>query len=93
LQHKFCQFVLSETIINAENTFIITILKLCRVAKVVAPKKESLKLAEDDLKREEDLLQIKRNELQEVTDKLQLLYDDLKEKQTKMKVRTKRCLL
>ena len=73
-----------------QSLFWIFFVKNClcrRVAKVVAPKRESLKLAEDDLKREEDLLQIKRNELQEVTDKLQLLYDDLKEKQTKMKVR------
>ena len=56
------------------------------MAKVVAPKRESLKLAEDDLAREMELLQIKRNELQEVTDKLQLLHDDLKDKQTKKKV-------
>ena len=47
----------------------------------MAPKKQRLKAAEDDLAREMELLQIKRNELQEVTDKLQLLNDDLKEKQ------------
>ena len=56
------------------------------MAKVVAPKKQSLKVAEDDLAREMDRLQIKRNELQEVTNKLQLLYDDLEEKQLQNKV-------
>ena len=52
----------------------------------MAPKKQRLKAAEDDLAREMELLQIKRNELQEVTDKLQLLNDDLKEKQQRQHV-------
>lgn len=60
-----------------------------RVAKVVAPKRQSLIEAEDDLAREMELLEIKRNELQEVTDKLQLLNDDLKEKQQRQQVNTK----
>uniref|UniRef100_H2YSE0 AAA+ ATPase domain-containing protein n=1 Tax=Ciona savignyi TaxID=51511 RepID=H2YSE0_CIOSA len=51
-----------------------------RVAKVIAPKRKSLLLAEDDLERLMSLLQVKRKELEEITNKLQLLNDNLKEK-------------
>ncbi|XP_076804480.1 dynein axonemal heavy chain 3-like isoform X3 [Clavelina lepadiformis] len=56
-----------------------------RVAKVVAPKRQSLLEAEDDLAREMGLLQVKRNELQEVTDKLELLNDNLRDKMAEKK--------
>jgi dynein heavy chain, axonemal len=48
-----------------------------RVAKVVAPKKEKLKLAEADLAVQMKKLEGKRAELKEVTDKLQALKDEL----------------
>uniref|UniRef100_H2YSE4 AAA+ ATPase domain-containing protein n=1 Tax=Ciona savignyi TaxID=51511 RepID=H2YSE4_CIOSA len=58
-----------------------------RVAKVIAPKRKSLLLAEDDLERLMSLLQVKRKELEEITNKLQLLNDNLKEKLDEKKVR------
>uniref|UniRef100_A0A4W6EFX0 Dynein axonemal heavy chain 3 n=1 Tax=Lates calcarifer TaxID=8187 RepID=A0A4W6EFX0_LATCA len=48
-----------------------------RVAKVVAPKKERLKLAEDELAVQMEMLTVKRAELKEVEDRLQSLNDDL----------------
>lgn len=48
-----------------------------RVAKVVAPKKERLKMAEDELAAQMKMLDVKRAELKEVEDKLQVLNDDL----------------
>jgi dynein heavy chain len=48
-----------------------------RVAKVVAPKKEKLKIAEADLAVQMSKLNAKRAELKEVTDKLQALKDEL----------------
>lgn len=48
-----------------------------RVAKVVAPKKERLKLAEDELAVQMGMLAVKRAELKEVEDRLQSLNDDL----------------
>ncbi|TNM97969.1 hypothetical protein fugu_014215 [Takifugu bimaculatus] len=48
-----------------------------RVAKVVAPKKERLKMAEDELAAQMKMLDVKRGELKEVEDKLQVLNDDL----------------
>nr|XP_046272658.1 dynein axonemal heavy chain 3 isoform X3 [Scatophagus argus] len=48
-----------------------------RVAKVVAPKKERLKLAEDELAVQMEMLTVKRAELKEVEDRLQNLNDDL----------------
>ncbi|KAM7373014.1 hypothetical protein PAMP_007900 [Pampus punctatissimus] len=48
-----------------------------RVAKVVAPKKERLKLAEDELGVQMEMLAVKRGELKEVEDRLQSLNDDL----------------
>lgn len=48
-----------------------------RVAKVVAPKQERLKLAEDELAVQMDKLSVKRAELKEVEDRLQRLNDDL----------------
>ncbi|XP_034748215.1 dynein heavy chain 3, axonemal isoform X1 [Etheostoma cragini] len=48
-----------------------------RVAKVVAPKKERLKLAEDELAVQMDMLTVKRAELKKVVDRLQSLNDDL----------------
>ncbi|KAL0984291.1 hypothetical protein UPYG_G00139540 [Umbra pygmaea] len=46
-----------------------------RVAKVVAPKKEKLKAAEDELSVQMQMLSVKRAELKEVVDKLQDLND------------------
>lgn len=48
-----------------------------RVAKVVAPKKERLKLAEDELSVQMEMLSVKRAELKEVVDRLQSLNDEL----------------
>ncbi|XP_056255668.1 dynein axonemal heavy chain 3 [Seriola aureovittata] len=48
-----------------------------RVAKVVAPKKERLKLAEDELAVQMEMLTVKRAELKKVEDRLQSLNDDL----------------
>ncbi|KAK7898572.1 hypothetical protein WMY93_019425 [Mugilogobius chulae] len=48
-----------------------------RVAKVVAPKKEKLKLAEAELFVQMDMLTVKRAELKTVVDRLQRLNDDL----------------
>ncbi|XP_058476444.1 dynein axonemal heavy chain 3-like [Solea solea] len=48
-----------------------------RVAKVVAPKKEKLKEAEDELATQMEMLAVKRGELKEVEDRLQTLNDDL----------------
>lgn len=48
-----------------------------RVAKVVAPKKEKLKIAEAELEVQMKKLNAKRAELKEVTDKLQALKDEL----------------
>ncbi|XP_032391908.1 dynein heavy chain 3, axonemal isoform X1 [Etheostoma spectabile] len=48
-----------------------------RVAKVVAPKKERLKLAEDELAVQMEMLTVKRAELKKVVDRLQSLNDDL----------------
>lgn len=48
-----------------------------RVAKVVAPKKERLKMAEDELAAQMKMLDVKRGELKEVEDKLQVLNDEL----------------
>lgn len=48
-----------------------------RVAKVVAPKKEKLKMAEDELAAQMKMLDMKRGELKEVEDKLQILNDEL----------------
>lgn len=47
-----------------------------RVAKVVAPKKEKLKLAEEELDVQMKMLSVKRAELKEVVDRLQSLNDD-----------------
>ncbi|XP_008290011.1 dynein heavy chain 3, axonemal [Stegastes partitus] len=47
-----------------------------RVAKLVAPKKERLKLAEDELAVQMEMLAVKRAELKEVEDRLQSLNDD-----------------
>ena len=47
-----------------------------RVAKVVAPKKERLKLAEDELGVQMEMLAVKRGELKEVEDRLQSLNDN-----------------
>ncbi|PAA63386.1 hypothetical protein BOX15_Mlig017039g2 [Macrostomum lignano] len=55
------------------------------VAKVVAPKKEKLKIAEADLQEQMTKLNAKRAELKEVQDKLQALYDELEENQNKKK--------
>nr|XP_026694595.1 dynein heavy chain 3, axonemal isoform X2 [Ciona intestinalis] len=51
-----------------------------RVAKVIAPKRESLIYAEDNLKRLMSLLQVKRDELEEITSKLHGLNNHLQEK-------------
>ncbi|KAL7390222.1 hypothetical protein ABVT39_017308 [Epinephelus coioides] len=56
-----------------------------RVAKVVAPKKERLKLAEDELAVQMAMLAVKRAELKEVEDRLQSLNDDLAAKIHKKK--------
>ncbi|XP_041823134.1 dynein heavy chain 3, axonemal [Melanotaenia boesemani] len=48
-----------------------------RVAKVVAPKKERLKLAEEQLAVQMKMLTVKRAELKKVEDRLQSLNDDL----------------
>lgn len=48
-----------------------------RVAKVVAPKKARLKLAEDELTVQMEMLSVKRAELKEVEDRLQSLNDEL----------------
>ncbi|CAG5890787.1 unnamed protein product [Menidia menidia] len=48
-----------------------------RVAKVVAPKKERLKLAEEELSVQMEMLSVKRAELKTVVDRLQSLNDDL----------------
>ncbi|KAI3358460.1 hypothetical protein L3Q82_014895 [Scortum barcoo] len=48
-----------------------------RVAKVVAPKKERLKLAQDELGIQMEMLAVKRAELKKVEDRLQSLNDDL----------------
>uniref|UniRef100_A0A7N6BTR8 Dynein axonemal heavy chain 7 n=1 Tax=Anabas testudineus TaxID=64144 RepID=A0A7N6BTR8_ANATE len=48
-----------------------------RVAKVVAPKKERLKLAEEELAVQMEMLSVKRAELKKVQDRLQSLNDDL----------------
>lgn len=48
-----------------------------RVAKVVAPKKERLKTAEEELAVQLDKLAVKRAELQTVVDRLQMLNNDL----------------
>ncbi|XP_024913275.1 dynein heavy chain 3, axonemal-like [Cynoglossus semilaevis] len=50
-----------------------------RVAKVVAPKKEKLKEAEDELATQMEMLTVKRAELKEVEDRLQCLNDELEE--------------
>uniref|UniRef100_A0A8C9Z160 Dynein axonemal heavy chain 3 n=1 Tax=Sander lucioperca TaxID=283035 RepID=A0A8C9Z160_SANLU len=56
-----------------------------RVAKVVAPKKERLKLAEDELAVQMEMLTVKRAELKKVEDRLQSLNDDLAAMITKKK--------
>lgn len=56
------------------------------VAKVVAPKKESLDKAEAELAEQMAKLSEKRAELKEVTDKLQALEDDLQRKQEEKQV-------
>ena len=48
-----------------------------RVAKVVAPKKERLKMAEEELSVQMEMLTVKRAELKKVVDRLQSLNDDL----------------
>ncbi|KAM4725109.1 LOW QUALITY PROTEIN: dynein axonemal heavy chain 3-like [Anableps anableps] len=48
-----------------------------RVIRVVAPKKERLKLAENELAVQMDMLAVKRAELKKVEDRLQSLNDDL----------------
>ena len=48
-----------------------------RVAKVVAPKKEKLRIAEGELAVQMKKLELKRAELKEITDKLQALKDEL----------------
>lgn len=48
-----------------------------RVAKVVAPKKERLKMAEDELAAQMKMLDVKRGQLKKVEDKLQVLNDEL----------------
>lgn len=48
-----------------------------RVAKVVAPKKERLKVAEDELAVQMEMLTVKRAELKKVEDRLQSLNDEL----------------
>ncbi|KAI4817446.1 hypothetical protein KUCAC02_010847 [Chaenocephalus aceratus] len=48
-----------------------------RVAKLVAPKKERLKLAEDELAVQMEMLSVKRAELKKVVDRLQSLNDNL----------------
>uniref|UniRef100_A0A3B3VZN4 Dynein axonemal heavy chain 3 n=1 Tax=Poecilia latipinna TaxID=48699 RepID=A0A3B3VZN4_9TELE len=48
-----------------------------RVIKVVAPKRERLKLAENELAIQMDMLAVKRAELKKVEDRLQSLNDDL----------------
>ncbi|XP_008419893.1 dynein heavy chain 3, axonemal isoform X1 [Poecilia reticulata] len=48
-----------------------------RVIKVVAPKRERLKLAENELAIQMDMLSVKRAELKKVEDRLQSLNDDL----------------
>ena len=48
-----------------------------RVAKVVGPKKERLKLAEDELSVQMEKLSVKRAELKKVEDRLQGLNDEL----------------
>ena len=50
-----------------------------RVTKVVAPKKERLKLAQDELSVQMELLSVKRAELKEVEDRLQNLNDHFAE--------------
>ncbi|XP_075305326.1 dynein axonemal heavy chain 3 [Odontesthes bonariensis] len=56
-----------------------------RVAKVVAPKKERLKLAEEELSVQMEMLTVKRAELKKVEDRLQRLNDDLAAMITKKK--------
>ncbi|XP_071775394.2 dynein axonemal heavy chain 3 [Centroberyx gerrardi] len=56
-----------------------------RVAKVVAPKKERLKLAEDELAVQMDMLAVKRAELKEVEDRLQSLNDTFEAMNNKKK--------
>lgn len=48
-----------------------------RVAKVVAPKMESLKMAEEELAVQMEMLAVKRSALKEVEDRLQSLNDEL----------------
>nr|XP_019946415.1 PREDICTED: dynein heavy chain 3, axonemal [Paralichthys olivaceus] len=48
-----------------------------RISKIVAPKKESLKLAEEELSVQMEMLSVKRAELKEVEERLQSLNDDL----------------
>nr|XP_043909238.1 dynein axonemal heavy chain 3-like [Solea senegalensis] len=56
------------------------------VAKVVAPKKERLKQAEDELAAQMEMLTVKRAELKEVEDRLQSLYDELAKMMRKKEV-------
>ncbi|KAJ0065373.1 hypothetical protein NL108_007570 [Boleophthalmus pectinirostris] len=56
-----------------------------RMAKVVAPKKERLKLAEAELSVQMDMLSVKRTELKTVEDRLQRLNDDLQAMNRKKK--------
>ncbi|KAI1896260.1 hypothetical protein AGOR_G00092970 [Albula goreensis] len=56
-----------------------------RVAKVVAPKKERLKEAEDELAVQMGMLAVKRGELKEVEDRLQALNDTFDAMNTKKK--------
>lgn len=48
-----------------------------RVAKVVAPKMERLKMAEEELAVQMEMLAVKRSALKEVEDRLQILNDEL----------------
>lgn len=66
--------------------WVIAIVSYDKIFKIVAPKKESLKKAQDTLNDQMVKLDIKRKELAIVTEKLQILYDELTTKQIDLRV-------
>ena len=57
------------------------------MAKVIAPKRQGLFAAEENLDKLMEVLQVKRDELYAVTAKLLQLNNDLEDKQNQKKVR------
>ena len=67
--------------------WIIAISTYDNIYKVVAPKKESLRVAQEILNDQMAKLEVKRKELAVVTNKLQVLYDRLTTKQIEQRVK------